>query len=282
MKAYSKLIFFAFICLVCSCQPADAYLNLVGDDPDHLVYTSEGQSVRLKLSSSRSWKAACTESWIEIQTPKGDAAEEQNFKFSLSPNIVAKNRTGEITITAGSETLVLTVIQQAPLVYYLKENFDRDNLIYVGELPSGWYSLDADQDGNGWHCVRDPETQETFAWSYSYDDYSGALEPDNWLVTPRFNFPEPGVSLRWDSRGSDPEYLGDKYEVWVARYEDGGNLQRMEKLCEETVDSATELKHHQYSLDKYDNITICIAFRHFDSKGLGGILITNVEVSNRL
>lgn len=282
MKAYYKLILIAFFCLLCSCQPTDGYLELVGDDPDHLVYTSEGQDVRLKLSSSRSWKAACAEEWLEIQTPKGGAGEEQNFKFNLSPNIVAKNRTAEITITAGAETLVLTVTQQAPLVNYIDENFDSYGLLYLGELPSRWYSIDADGDNNGWYSFRDPETQETFAWSYSYDDYFGALEPDNWMVTPRFNFPEPGVSVRWDSRGSDPEYPGDKYEVWVAMYQDGGSLQRLEKLCEETVDSATELKHHQYSLDKYDNITICIAFHHFDSKGLGGILITNVEVSNRL
>ena len=252
----------ALLFVLCSCVQKDVVLELVDDDPDALIYTDEGQTARLKLTSSHSWKASCSAEWIELLTPKGSAGDEQTFKFTLSPNKEAKTRTAEITLSAGGQTLVLTVKQQPVIVYYVNENFDSDNLIYENELPARWVTIDADGDHFGWRCYRDPETNQTFAYSASY--YTGVLIPDNWMLTPRFKFPESEVSVRWDSLGYDPEYPGDKYEVWVAMYKDGEDLQLLEKICTETVESTTELTHHKVSIEKFDDITICIAFHHFD------------------
>ena len=125
------------------------------------------------------------------------------------------------------------------------------------------------------------ETEQAFAFSASYYDLTGkTLSPDNVMVTPTFKVPSKGFMLRWDARGNDPEYLGDKYQVWIAAVVDNA-VQLGIQVCEEATTSATELTHHEISLDDYDGAKFCIAFRHYDSTDLARVLITNVEVSNR-
>jgi len=101
------------------------------------------------------------------------------------------------------------------------------------------------------------------------------------MVTPRFTLPSKGYFLRWESLAYDTEYPGDKYQVFTARYIDG-ELELLIKVYEGQTSASEEPEKHVVSLDDYDDIgNLCIAFRHYDSKGLGRVLITNVEVSNR-
>ena len=63
-----------------------------------------------------------------------------------------------------------------------------------GTVPTGWTTIDADNDGLGWEHSSEQEevgghTGTGAIVSYSYDNYEGeGLTPDNWLVTP-------GISL---------------------------------------------------------------------------------------
>ena len=86
--------------------------------------------------------------------------------------------------------------------------------------------------------------------------------------------------LKWDSRGSDVDYLGDKYQVFVAKSGDFNPIVPSAVLCEEVTTSATELTHHEFNLDLFAGVDVWVVFRHFDSKGLSRVLITNVEVTN--
>ena len=268
---------------LCSCGPMgdDVELALVNADPDALLYTFDHQTVRLKMDCNRSWKASCSDDWIELVTPKGGEGEAQDFKFSLTKNPKYTYRTGEIVIKAGDRSLVLTVTQEPELNYLVKENFYSRNLILEGALPSGWSSQDNDGDGFGWRCWRDPETEQTFAYSCSFEsNLWRSLTPDNWMITPRFTVPSDGFSVKWDTRGSDAEYLGDKYEVCVGYYENNSPMAVLATLCQGETTSATELTHYSFNLDAYKGRWICIAFHHYDSEGLARVLVTNVEVSN--
>lgn len=273
----------ALMLALCACQPMgdDIVLQLTTEDPETLLYTNERQVVKVYLDCNRSWTASCSEDWIELETTKGEEGEAQDFRFVLIANKRYSYRTGEIVIKAGDRDLVLTVTQEPEIMYCVKENFDSSGLLLEGEIPRTWVNVDFDSDGYVWRCWRDPETEQTFAYSASYDDSRArALTPDNWLLTPVIYFPEPSFSVKWDARSSDADYTGDKYEVWVLLYDETNPLSRVEKIFEGTVDSATELTHHEISLAKYDRIKIRIGFRHCESTGLSRVLITNVEVSN--
>lgn len=285
MKSTFKYIaLLAAICALYSCGPMgdDVELALTSEDPESLLYTYERQTVRLKMDCNRSWKASCSEEWIELDTKKGSEGEAQSFIFLLSINPSYAYRTGEIVIQAGDRTLVLTITQEPEIVCYINENFYSESLIIERDLPKGWYSGDLDGDGFGWRCWRDPETEETFAYSCSYrEDLMISLNPDNWMVSPKFNIPAEGFSVKWDTRGSNADYLGDKYEVCVGYYEDDAPLVILSTLCAGETTSATETTHYIFSLDEFVGRTICIGFHHFDSYSHSRVLVTNVEVSNR-
>lgn len=278
---------FAFLAVLilalCACQPSGEDIELARDDASDspLLYNYERQTARVAFTCNRTWKASSPDEWIELDASKGSAGEGQKLKFYLTENPSYEYRTGSITITAGSSVLELQVIQEPKIVYLLQENFKTDELLLESNLPYGWNSIDADDDGYGWRCWLDPESEQSFAYSASYYDIAyKMLSPDNYMVSPQFTIPGKGFSVKWDARGSDPEFLGDKYEVYTAAIVDNKvNLHRV--ICEETIASATEFSHHDINLDGYEGLKICIVFRHFDSTDLARVLITNVEVSNR-
>ena len=273
----------ALVFALCACQPSgdDIILELVKGDPSNLLYTYERQSVNLGLDANRSWKASGSAEWIELETLKGSGEEGDVISFTLAANPDFTYRTGEIVIKAGERELVLTVTQEPEIRYIIKENFNGFPETIEGDLPSRWLVVDLDGDGKNWHCCRDTETGQAFAYSESYNEAYGPLTPDNLMITPTINLPGVGFSIKWDSRASDPEYAGDKYKVYVAADGDYGHpIISSAVLCEEETTSTAELTHHEFNLDKFEGINICIVFRHYDSTGNSRVLITNVEVSN--
>ena len=268
-----------------ACQPTgdDVLLELADGTTGPVKFDKERQTARVKFNCNRSWKATSSDEWIEIDNGKGSAGDGQVLKFYLSPNPGYLYRTGTITFNAGGTVMELQVIQEPEIVYLVNENFDSRYLYndYESDLPERWISVDSDGDGFEWRCWKDPETEESFAYSASFYDVIGrTLSPDNVMVSPTFKVPAKGFSLKWDVRGNNPEYLGDKYQVWIAAIVDN-TVQLGIMVCEEETTSATTLTHHEVSLEDYDGATFCIAFRHYDSTGLARVLITNVEVSNR-
>ena len=288
-KIYSfAMMLMVALVMLCACQPSleDTVLELTNPESEE-SYTYERQEGWFKFNCNRTWKASCSEPWLELETTRGSAGDGQWVDFMLARNEGYHYREAVVTITAGKAVLEVVVRQAPNIVYYLNENFDSSDLLVEADLTSGWVgeqnsTLDIDGDGFGWRRWRDPDTELTYAYSCSYmESLYRALKPDNWMVSPRFTVPETGFSLRWDSKGSNAEYLGDKYEVYIASYKDGEALQLIEKICDEVTTSAEELTHHQFNLDEYVDYRICVAFHHYDSYDLAKVLITNVEVSNR-
>ncbi len=287
-KIYLTIVLLA-MWLVCGCGPSleNTTLELAtGSAEDAVEYTFDRQTGSIKINCNRSWKAASSAEWLVVETPSGKAADRQDLLIRLYENGSYDYRQAEVTITAGKATLVVKV-EQAPRIYYfVKENFNDKYMVVENTVPTGWYgdndsNLDADGDGFGWRCCRDSETDETFAYSYSYhEDFGRVLTPDNWLVSPRFTIPATGFTLRWEVKGGNADYLGDKYQVCAATYDEEG-VHPIDVLLEEVTTSAETLTAHRVSLDGYIDQKICIAFRHFDSEGLSRVMITNVEVSNR-
>lgn len=289
-KIYSfAMMLMVELVMLCACQPSleDTVLELTDPDSEAYVYTCDRQAGDVQINCNRTWKASCSEPWLVLSETRGSAGDGQWIDFMLAGNEGYQYRDAVVTVTAGKAVLEIVVHQAPKIVYFVNENFDSSDLVLEASLPDGWSgdentAFDVDGDGFGWRRWRDPATDLTYAYSCSYQEQLfRALRPDNWMVTPRFTVPEAGFSIRWDSKGSDAEYLGDKYEVYVASYRKGDTPELLKKLCEETTTSAETLTSHQFSMDDYVGERICIAFHHFDSYNLARVLITNVEVSNR-
>ena len=127
---------------------------------------------------------------------------------------------------------------------------------------TAWTILDEDGDGFTWEL-----TDNMLAYdgdfciiSASWDSEEGALNPDNWLISPSFTCEENGV-LSWADLGMDNTYCEENYSVYVlpADYTD---LSQAEEIW--TGVSTGVYRTVFASLADYAGQDIRIAFRHHD------------------
>ncbi|MDE6679961.1 MAG: choice-of-anchor J domain-containing protein [Muribaculaceae bacterium] len=108
--------------------------------------------------------------------------------------------------------------------------------------------------------------------STSYSFYQGAIEPDNWLISPVVTVPDDGAMLRWYAASHHHERYAEHYSVYVATPEeiqDPANLNNLQSIFSETLEqaSADEWVERVIDLADYANQDIMVLFRHHDCNG---------------
>jgi len=98
---------------------------------------------------------------------------------------------------------------------------------------------------------------ESFNWS-------GALTPDNWLITPQLRLSSGASTLIWyvASQDSHPLYVSEHYSVLVSRHLN--EIEYFTPVYEETL-TTNSWSRREISLDEFVDEEIYIAFRHHDS-----------------
>lgn len=122
----------------------------------------------------------------------------------------------------------------------------------------GWAINDADGDGNVWELAYsdfDPalgEYEDVCFSSASWDNTTGALTPDNWLITPELLL---GGTFKFRAKTSNyPDVLG----VYVMTAE--GEFQ----LGEDITPPSGEWQEYSFDTSEYDGQTGYIAIRHYN------------------
>ena len=121
----------------------------------------------------------------------------------------------------------------------------------------GWMSLDNDGDGYGW------EVESYYAYSGDYSltsrsYYGGALEPDNWLISPVV--PLGGV-LTFYGMNYSATYP-DKFEVYVCLGEPTTTDDFIS--ISEFITPPTSWEEYSFDLSAYAGAMGCFAIRHYD------------------
>jgi len=132
--------------------------------------------------------------------------------------------------------------------------------------PAGWTRNDADGDGQNWFLYAVDGTAHTglqSAASASWTSTTGALSPDNWLITPPIALPATGEYLvEYYVGAQDPAYPDDHYGFYVSTT--GTAPADFTLLFEETLEDGNWYYRSQ-NLAAYAGQTVHFAFRHFDS-----------------
>ena len=78
-----------------------------------------------------------------------------------------------------------------------------------------WNVIDVDGDGNSWdpYNIGSEEAIDGAWLSFSYDNDSGPLTPDNWLLSPEIQF---GGELSFYAWGYNADYAAEVFNVLVA------------------------------------------------------------------
>ena len=151
--------------------------------------------------------------------------------------------------------------------------------------PTDWSYVDADGDGLGWGtlaallgqaCGQNGSNDCLF--SQSYDNQTGVLYPDNFVITKSVKIPNGHYSLSWGIAAQDPNYPAENYTVYVGT-NDNGTFNSIAQLHTEVVTAkAGTWRTRTVDLKDYAGQTVCFAFRHHDCSDNYFLLLDNVKV----
>ena len=144
-----------------------------------------------------------------------------------------------------------------------------------------WTFVDKDGDGYNWDWNELGEAPVAYEgagciYSNSYVNYVGAVNPNNWAISPEFTIPANTASatLSWYAGPQDPDWVAEHYGVYVGTGTDTANYTQ---LFEETI-SYSDYKNTTVDLTAYAGQTIRVAFRHFNCTDMYMLKLDQVEV----
>ncbi|HOQ81402.1 MAG TPA: choice-of-anchor J domain-containing protein, partial [Candidatus Cloacimonadota bacterium] len=117
--------------------------------------------------------------------------------------------------------------------------------------------------------------------SASYDNNTGALTPDNYLITPMVSLATNATSynIKYWVAPQDPAYYNESYSLMISTT--GTNIADFTTLISETLTN-TEWVQRTYPLDSYIGQNVFIAFRHHNSTDIYMIKIDDIEIDRTL
>ncbi len=150
----------------------------------------------------------------------------------------------------------------------------------TGELPVGWTAIDADGDGYSWEVTETGDRSNSGNYtvsSASYINNVGALEPDNWLVSPEVTL---GGSFSFWAAGQDASYAAEHFAVYVSTTgnTDPADFVRVAPETEDEEYVATG-SYKKYSVDLSQfNGKGYVAIRHFNITDMFRLNIDDISI----
>lgn len=148
-----------------------------------------------------------------------------------------------------------------------------------------WTFIDNDGDGHGWatdlsNYFSDPSslahTGSGCAASASFINSVGALDPDNWMITPELIIPAEGAALNYYVGPIDQNYYKDYYSVLVST--SGTDMASFTNVLYSDSSDATTYTLKSLDLAAFAGQNIHIAFRHHNVSDVYWIKIDDIEV----
>ena len=288
------------------CIYSNSFVNYFGAvNPDNWAISPEFTIPANASSATLSWYAAPQDpDWTEehygvyVGTGTDTANYTQLFEETISYSDY-KNTTVDLTAYAGQTIRVAFRHFNCTDMFMLKLD-QVEVMVEEGgepgpggdELVSGWYFESqsevnewtfVDKDGDGynwmWNQLNEAPTPYEGAgciYSNSFVNYFGAVNPDNWAISPEFTIPANASSatLSWYAAPQDPDWTEEHYGVYVGTGTDTANYTQ---LFEETI-SYSDYKNTTVDLTAYAGQTIRVAFRHFNCTDMFILKLDQVEV----
>lgn len=162
-----------------------------------------------------------------------------------------------------------------------RKNVGVDFYDFEDGMPKGWTTIDNDGDGRTWKLWTAEGIKENLCHSGTYcmmsesynpDEENGALNPDNWLVTPLF---ELGGSLSFWMRSALADYP-DNFAVYLSTTGCSVDDFTIELQPETTAEG--EYVNYTIDLSAYSGKGY-VAFRHYNSSDMYYLLLDDVTLT---
>ena len=147
-------------------------------------------------------------------------------------------------------------------------DFDLEN--YQSDL-EGWWSYDADGDGNGWSVAYSSNDQDDVClYSFSWSNSTGGLTPDNYVGTPTVPLVGELQFTVWGTSDSWP----DVFQVYAMIGED------LYPLFDEDLSTTAAHKTYTVDLSDFEGAEGSIVFRHYNCTNQYAMYIDDVFIGD--
>ncbi len=178
------------------------------------------------------------------------------------------------------------VVYHAPSYYTGTEGYAYDFEADYGEgRLLDWTTIDADGDSYNWNVSPIGEGyghhgSNGVMMSYSYDNYAGVLNPDNYLVSPLLSVTNNSHIVNFFACALDESYPDDHFGLAVSTT-DNLNASSFTMIQEWTM-SAKQGNWYQYTVDlsAYVGQEVYIAIRHFNSADKFCLCVDDIVVGD--
>jgi len=223
----------------------------------------------------------------------------ETFAWTVDGNAVAgtTNTLTHTFTTTGNHTIGVTVTNSvgSATATHTVNVFSCDQaqtLPYFEGFEGGfgcWTTLDNDGDSYAWETNYYYPTSPYDAYegdgcimSASYINGVGALDPDNWAISPAINIPSQGAQMTFYVAAQDASYANEHYGVYVST--SGVNPSNFTLIYEEDLDADGGLRDQGTWKQKHVNLpyggqTIHVAIRHFNCTDMYWMLLDNVSIT---
>ena len=173
--------------------------------------------------------------------------------------------------------LCFAFLQFALAQTYFSDDFSSGNL-------DNWTLTDSDGDNNNWYVANLEAVQAEHATSASWNPTTGtppgALNPDNWMVSPAIDLSgaSGNVFLEWKAYGQDQDWANENYTVYVATASDIATLGASTTNFNEVIGASNGYQSRNLEVTSFIGQTIYVAFRHHNVSDQFRLNIDDVEV----
>ena len=184
--------------------------------------------------------------------------------------------------TTSSETIYgdernFTTDGQLALTLPFMERFDEATF-----PPKFWQLIDYDGDGFQWRPYNDSRFLGVI--SDSYDDDEGALEPYNFLISPKITISGTHPKLEWNIGSADTKYVEENYKVVVSttRFTEDNCTSNGDVVFEETLDTdaGRTLLNRSVDMSKYAGKDVYIAWVHYDCSDEYALILADIRIGS--
>jgi len=226
-------------------------------------YESEGRSLTLVFKTDDSVVSDgldLTVDLISTDMPWGIAADANSTEADVTWEGTADSYTVKYRKAATEQTLYSV-------------SFDEDG------LPKGWQAVDSDGDDHNWYWYANSDDAHSgdgcvASDSYDEDGNSGALTPDNWLISPELSL---SGTLKFWVRAFDPSYTTEHFAIYASTTGSAVSDFTAAPLMEKTLQSSV-WREYTVDLSSFGGTKGYIAIRHFNCTNQYSLLIDDFSI----